>query len=299
MTVTDFREVQAKTILVKSGISGTDFCLNPYTGCGFGCIYCYACFIGRFIGGKSFEDWGSYVFAKVNAAELLSGQLKKLKYKGRDREVFVSSVTDPYQGAEAKYRLTRKCLEIFAEAGFEGAIYILTKSDLVTRDIDILKRLKRIRVGLTVTSSDDIVSRYFERFAPPVSERFKALKKLNEEGIITYAFVGPLLPSFVADKTKLETVFKKLADVGTRDLFVEHINLSSYIRNRMFKEMKGVDKEIMRKFYLSQTDEYRAELDNIVKELVEKYKMRLLTGTTIFHKESQKTEGITDPYEKA
>ena len=87
----------------------------------------------------------------------------------------MSSVTDPYQGLEAKYQITRKCLEELNRFGFEGTTSILTKSDLVTRDIDILKKLQAI-VGVTITSTDDSISRYFEKYAPSVSQRFNALK---------------------------------------------------------------------------------------------------------------------------
>lgn len=299
MTVTDFREIQAKSILVPCGIPGIDYTINPYTGCQFGCTYCYASFMGRFIGGKLISDWGSYVFAKVNAPEVLKGELQRLKNKGKGKEIFISSVTDPYQGVEAKYKLTRRCLEVLADYGFEGGtISILTKSDLITRDIDVLKKLKNPVVGLTVTSTDDGISRYFERFAPPVSARFEALRKLREAGLRTYAFIGPLLPSFVANRSGLEGVFKKLKEVGVREVFVEHINLSKYIRSRLFAEMKGLDREVLKKFYVSQTKEYREELDKLVAELVKKYKMRLLLDRTIFHKEFQASGDRRNPHKR-
>lgn len=296
MSISDFREIQAKLILVPCGIPGIDYVINPYTGCQFGCTYCYASFMGRFIGGKTIGDWGSYVFAKVNAPELLKSEIKRLKDKGNGKEVFISSVTDPYQGVEAKYKLTRQCLKVLADYDFQGRISILTKSDLVIRDIDVLKRLSCVTIGLTVTSDDDMISRYFEKYAPNVSDRLRALEKLNQAGIHTYAFVGPLLPSFVANKPSLEKVFKRLSALGTTDIFVEHLNLSKYIRGRLFKEMKGIDRKILEKFYISQTEDYRDELTKIVKELVKKYHLRLMTDMVIFHKEYQATKGVKDPY---
>src|SRR3989344_3933061 len=146
----DFREIQAKSILSPCGIPGIDYVINPYIGCRFGCTYCYASFMGRFIIGKSVADWGEYVFAKTNAPQLLAKELpSKLKNKGRGIEIFLSSVTDPYQGMEAKYKLTRQCLEVLVRFGFEGLVSILTKSDLVTRDIDIFNKLKHVSVGIT------------------------------------------------------------------------------------------------------------------------------------------------------
>ncbi len=286
----EIKEIRAKGILTRCGIPGIDFVVNPYIGCRFGCKYCYASFMGRFVG-KKIGDWGEYVYPKINAPELLAKEIKtKLPNKGRGKEIFFSSVTDPYQGLEAKYQLTRKCLEILADWGFEGTLSILTKSNLVTRDIDVLKRFKQAIVGLTVTSADDGISRYFETYAPPVSERFEALRKLNQAGIKTYAFIGPLLPHFAADEKSLEKVFRRLAEVGTKDIFVEHLNLSSYIRGRLMTEMKGTDREILEKFYASQSKQYRQQLEGLVGKLVKKYGMHLMLDFVIFHREFQSRE---------
>lgn len=284
----DFREIKAKTILTPCRIPGIDFVINPYIGCRFACKYCYASFMGRFVG-KTVSDWGEYVYAKINAPDLLKKELlKKLKNKGVDKEVFLSSVTDPYQGLEVKYKLTRKCLKVLLDFGFAGILSILTKSDLVLRDLDLLKRFTNGFVGLTVTSTDDAISRYFEKYAPPISARLKALKILKENKIKTYAFLGPLLPHFVAQKEDLEKIFQKLVAVGTKDIFVEHLNLAPYIRERLLREMKGENKEIIKKFYLSQSKKYREELEKIIRVLVAKYKMNLLEDMVIFHKEFQK-----------
>jgi len=284
----ELKEIEAKNILTVCRIPGIDVVINPYIGCAFACKYCYASFMGRFVGRKV-EDWGSYVFAKTNAAQLLARDLaKKMKDKGRGKEIFLSSVTDPYQGLEAKYKLTRGCLEELISFGYEGLVSILTKSDLVLRDIDLLKQLKNISVGLTVTSADDGISRYFEKFAPPVSARYKALETLNKNKIATYAFVGPLLPHFVANPDQLENIFSRLAQAGTKRIFMEHLNLSSYIRSRLAKEMKGVEAKVVEKFYSSQSKKYRDELEEIIKSLIKKYQMTLLSDQVIFHEEYQK-----------
>lgn len=281
----EIKEVLTKTILVRCGIPGIDFVINPYIGCRFSCKYCYASFMGRFVD-KKVSDWGEYVYVKVNAPKLLKKEIiPKLKNKGKGKEVFLSSVTDPYQGLEAKYKITRQCLEILANFGFEGTLSILTKSNLVIRDIDVLKRFKRAVVGLTVTSTKDSISRYFEKYAPSASDRFKTLETLNKAGIKTYAFIGPLLPHFVAQTDQLESIFKRLRDVGTKHLFVETLNLSSYIRNRLFEEMKGVGTEVLKKFYSSQSKDYRKDLEELVRKMVKKYEMNLMLDMVIFHKE--------------
>jgi len=112
----------------------------------------------------------SYVDIKTNAPELLEKELAKKMEKMGTKDVdtiFFSSVTDPYQGMEAKYKITRKCLEVLVKLRYEGLVSILTKSSLVTRDIDTFKKLRQVEVGLTVTSTGDPISRYLETHAPP------------------------------------------------------------------------------------------------------------------------------------
>jgi DNA repair photolyase len=294
----DFRKIAAKSILNRCGIPGIDFVVNPYIGCRFACKYCYASFMGRFVG-KTVADWGEYVYAKTNAPELLRAELpKKLKNKGVGKEIFFSSVTDPYQGMEAKYRLTRRCLEELIAFGFGGLVSILTKSDLVLRDIDLFKKLPRVSVGLTVTSTDDGVSRFFETYAPPSSRRITALAALHKEGIKTYAFIGPLLPHFVAQEDALDRLMAAIAQSGTRDIFVEHLNLSSYIRNRLMEEMKREERAVVEKFYSSQSKAYREELDVLVRRLLTKHDLRLILNQTIYHKEFQSRPDTTGRIDK-
>ncbi len=180
------KERTARTVLSKSGIEGVDYCLNPYIGCFHGCSYCYATFMKRFSGHT--EAWGSFVDVKINAPEVLRKQLKRAK-KGN---VMISSVTDAYQPVESRYKITRQCLEVLLE--YQYPVSILTKAPLVMRDIDLLKRFNDIEVGITVTTDDDRIRRLFAPQAPPISVRIRTLKKLQESGITTYAFIGPVLP---------------------------------------------------------------------------------------------------------
>ncbi len=180
----EIREIRAKTLLNKSKIM--DYCVNPYTGCGHGCSYCYAQLIVRKFrpGGK----WGSFVDVKINAPELLEKEITRAK-KGT---VWFSSVTDPYQPLEKKYELTRKCLEILLRHDFP--VSILTRSPLVTRDIDLLKKFRKCEVGVTITTDNDNVKNLFEPLTPPFKTRVETLKALHQAGLKTYAFIGPLLP---------------------------------------------------------------------------------------------------------
>ncbi len=280
----EVKEITAKTILVPSKLPKCDYVINPYTGCAFGCSYCYASFMGRFVG-KEISEWGTYVYAKTNAPDLLKDELKKLKEKGKGKTILLSSVTDPFQGVEAKYKLSTRCLEVLAEYGFEGDVSLLTKSPLVLNVLPILKKLKSVDVGVTITSTDDSISRYFEKFAPPASSRLETLKKLNSAGIQTYAFFGPLLPHFVANEEVIRKILDAIHKTGTRRLFIEHINLSPYIKNRMLKELPDIDKHILETFYSSQSKDYRNEINGLLLELLKEYDFELL-HEILFHKSS-------------
>ena len=180
------QEKRVKSLLSKSGIPGVDYCINPYVGCSHGCRYCYATFMKRFTGHT--EPWGTFVDSKTNAPEVLHRQMKRAA-RGH---VLISSVTDPYQPIEEKYKLTRRCLEVLLP--YQSSVGILTKSPLILQDLDLLKQFKEIEVGFTIPTDDDEIRKIFEPHAPPIRARIQALKKLYEAGLKTYAFIGPLLP---------------------------------------------------------------------------------------------------------
>ena len=146
------KEIHAKSILSPSKIY--DYVVNPYVGCQHACSYCYARFMKRFTGHK--EPWGDFVDVKINAAELLSKEIKKK----RVGTVWVSGVCDPYQPLEAKYKLTRKCLEILVHNNWP--VFIQTRSPLVLRDLDIFKEAKNIDVGLSITTANDEIRKIVE-----------------------------------------------------------------------------------------------------------------------------------------
>ena len=283
------KEIKVKSALVKSRLPSVDYVVNCYVGCGFACSYCYASFMGRMVG-RSVDEWGSYVYAKVNTPDLLKKELEKFKNKGKGKKILFSSVTDPFQAAESRYRLTQKCLSVLADFGFEGNVSILTKSPGVLKVVSLLKSIRNVQVGITVTAADDKISRYFEKFAPSASSRIKTLELLNRQGINTYAFVGPLLPHYADEVGNLESVFKSIYKTGTRDVYVEHINLSPYIKKRMINELKDTDKKFWDKFYLSQNNDYQNYLNRIIYRLVQKYNFNLLYPDVIIHNRVKNVE---------
>lgn len=182
------REIRSKSILSASKIY--PFVINPFVGCQHACSYCYARYMKKFTGHK--EPWGTFVDVKVNAAELLEKEICKKK----PATVWISGVCDPYQPLEEKYRLTRQCLEILIRENWP--VVIQTRSPLVLRDIELLKRATSLEVGFSIPTADDAIRELFEPAAPPLSERLKALTELHDSGIRTYAMIAPLLPG--ADK---------------------------------------------------------------------------------------------------
>ncbi len=223
------REIECKSILIKSGIKGVDYAINPYVGCGHGCLYCYAIFMKRFTGHK--EEWGTFVDVKVNAAEVLARQMRRAK-RGN---IAFGTVTDPYQPLEERYKITRACLEVLTAHGGSTElaevfpISILTKSALVLRDLDILRRLRDTEVGFTITTLDEDARRVFEPRSSPVSARLAALAELAEAGIKTWAFCGPLLPFLSDGEEQMDALFEDLARVGVSYIIVDSMKLSGAI----------------------------------------------------------------------
>ena len=169
--------------------AGFDYTCNPYTGCAFGCVYCYAAYLPQ--NRRPVADWGTWAIAKVNAGELARRHGPKVA----GRAVYLSSVTDPYQPAERHRFLTRAVLE--ALAPHQPRLVVQTRGPLVVRDIDLLTQFRAVRVNVTVPTDDDAVRRRFEPAAPPLESRWLALAELRAAGVPVGVCVTPTLP--VAD----------------------------------------------------------------------------------------------------
>jgi len=275
-------EVEAKSVLTKSKLPGVEYVVNPYIGCQFGCLYCYASFMGRFVN-EPIERWGHYLYARTNAPQVFEREYRKLRSRGSAPSMLLSSVTDPYQGAEKKYKLTRGILEILAEEPYPGEVSILTKSPLVLRDIDLFQRIPKIDIGMTVTSTDDKICRFLEVYAPDVRHRFDTLHTLNMQGIKTYAFIGPLLPHFRYEEEQLDALFRAVANAGVRSVFVEHMNLKPYIRKRMWPVIEKAGNDI-REVYLGASEKrHRDALQEMIIPLLEKYQLSLRLNKVLNH----------------
>ncbi len=173
----------AKSILVKSNLPASDYVVNPYTGCTHNCRYCYASFMKRFTGHN--EEWGTFLDVKEYVSDKLPKSLS-------EKTVLFSSVTDPYNPYEMKYHKSREILELLSHTN--AHIEILSKSDLMIKDIDLLKRIPNLSVGISLNTLDDSFRKDMESDAPSIQRRLKALEILHKEGITTYLFISPIFP---------------------------------------------------------------------------------------------------------
>lgn len=200
-----FKEISAKSVLQKSRLPESPYCINPYVGCTHSCVYCYARFMRRFTGHK--EKWGSFVDIKSNAPILLAKQLDHIRVPG---SVLIGSVCDAYQPIEKKYRVTRGCVEQLVSHSIPFSI--LTKSSLVIRDIDLfLQATSPMSVGFSISMLDDATRKVFEPGASAITERIQAMKLLHDAGIMTYAFIGPILP-LITKPTEIVNIISPFVD---------------------------------------------------------------------------------------
>lgn len=191
--------VDARSILTETRgftsvtVPGTGFhySLNPYRGCAFNCSYCYAPAFA--FDDQARQDWGRWIAVKANAEHLLRTAGRKGKL--RNKNIYLSTVTDPYQPIERKLELTRTCLQVMLEFP-PRLLTVQTRSPLVVRDIDLFQQMTtgRIAVCMSITTDDEAVRKIFEPACAPLSKRLAAIRTVREAGIPTQASIAPLLP---------------------------------------------------------------------------------------------------------
>jgi len=165
---------------------GFDWTCNPYLGCSFGCIYCYAMFLPQ--NRRPKEQWGKWFQAKVNAVELAKKQARKVA----GQAVYMASVTDPYLPAERSLKLTRGILE--ALLPHQPRLLVQTRGPLVVRDLDVLKQFRAVRINMSIPTDNEEVRMAFEPKAPPLERRWEAARAAREAGIPVGICVTPMLP---------------------------------------------------------------------------------------------------------
>jgi DNA repair photolyase len=201
--------------------SSTGYTANMYKGCTHGCAYCYAPSLTH-----DERKWGRYVDAKVNAPEILERELRGL----RKDQVFLSSASDPYQPVEAKYGITRRCLQVLLRNGFP--VSILTRSPLVLRDLELIKKFDWVKVGMSITT---VPVREFEPGVPPLQRRIATLKKLAAEGIPTWVSLAPVIPGIMM--VDLDGLFEDLNSAGVSSVSFGILRFTGYVESKkMFEE---------------------------------------------------------------
>lgn len=181
-------QVNAQSILTKTSgfMASYDYSLNPYSGCSYGCSYCYAAFFAR--DETKRNNWGAWVEAKTNALDVI----RRMRTDLQNKTVYMSTVTDPYQPVERRLVLVRPILAELAERG--ARLVVQTRSPLVTRDIDLFKRFEHVRVNMTVSTDSRRVQRAFEPHCAAPQRRLRAIAQVAEAGVNTSVTMTPLLP---------------------------------------------------------------------------------------------------------
>ena len=210
---TQFFKDHSQTIITRNDSPdvGFRYSVNPYRGCEHGCIYCYARPTHEYLGFSAGLDFESKIMVKEDAPELLRQELSSPKWVPQG--IFLSGVTDCYQPVERRLKLTRRCLEVLAE--FRNPVFIVTKNQLVTRDIDLLSELAKhqaVTVWLSITTLDPELRRIMEPRTSPPAARLAALRELSAAGIPVGVNVAPIIPGLTDHETP--AILQAAADAG-------------------------------------------------------------------------------------
>jgi len=213
------KEITCKTALSPSSLPGLDYSLNPYKGCQHACAYCYVPNVMRF----NRSGWGHFVDVKTNIPVILAKELKK-KNLG---VVGISTVTDPYQPVEKKYKLTRYCLEQLLIHDFP--ICIQTKSKLVLRDIDIVSKFPNAEVMVSIATLNDDERKLLEPYSSSIQDRLDILQQFSNAGVETSVFFGPIYPTIKVED--LSGIIDTFLQYGATEIMIDKFNIKPGIWN--------------------------------------------------------------------
>ena len=243
------KEIDVNDYLTKSNLPASDYVINPYVGCSHGCRYCYASFMKRFTGHT--EEWGEFIDIKRCDKKI---DLDKISHKN----VFLSSVTDCYNKYEEEYSITRNILEQLVNS--DCNLSISTKSKLILRDLDILKKIKNLVVCMSINTLDEKFREDMDK-ASSIKERLDTLKTLHENGIYTVLFMSPIFP-YITDWKEIIEVSKDYID----EYWFENLNLRGSYKTDILNYIKTNYKE----YYNSYCDIYLKNNMNYWEELAKK-----------------------------
>ncbi len=215
------QKIEVKNALTKSNLPAGDYSVNPYVGCTHACKYCYASFMKRFTNHP--EPWGTFLDVKY-WPEIKNPE----KYAGK--ELFISSVTDPYNPQEEKFQRTRALLEQLKGSGVK--LSIQTKSDLVLRDIDLIEKFPEARVGFSINTLDEDFRADMDQ-AVSIERRLAAMKKLHDAGIRTSCFMSPIFPGI----TDVEAIIDRVKN-QCNYIWLENLNLRGSYKSTILQYIR-------------------------------------------------------------
>lgn len=269
------KQIETKTILTKSNLPIADYSINPYIGCTHACKYCYACFIKRFT--KHQEDWGTFLDVKNWQAP------KNLeRYKGK--EFFLGSSTDPYNPQEETFKRTQKILQELQ--GADIRLSIQTKSDLVLRDIDLIKSFKNVRVGFSINTLDENFKNDMDK-AVSIERRLNAMQTLHNAGIMTVCFISPIFPGI----TNVFDIIGRVKNI-CNFIWLENLNLRGNFAYDIFAYIKQKYPHLQNLYYDiygNKNKNYWQQLDAQVAEFAKTNCLDYLTNVDFWDRK------ISDP----
>jgi DNA repair photolyase len=257
--------------------------INPYRGCEFACKYCYARYTHEFMEMRNGIEFEQKIYAKQHAADLLRQEIRKVK---PGEQIAIGTATDPYQPIERKLEITRAILEEFARhTGLE--LGIVTKSAMVARDIDVLKRISQrneIFVNFTVTTTDPELARILEPRAPRPDLRLQSLLKLREAGIGAGVICAPVLPGITDSPKQIEAVVRSAAEAKANYVYANPLFLKPcsaavflpFLKENFPKLVRDYEQRFKDRAFLPAA--YRKRISELFARLRQKYRIRKDSG---------------------
>src|SRR2546428_727329 len=230
-------EIQVKSVLNR--VQGMPFkwSINPYRGCSHSCVFCYARRTHWFLDQDGVNDWGSRIFVKINAPEVLRRELAH--HSWTQEEVHLGTATDPYQPAEGSYKISRQILGALLDA--QTPVNIVTRSTMVVRDVDLLARLAGgpgAMVCFSIATMDAAVAREIEPDVPPPLRRLEALRSLAQAGVPVAVLLAPVIPGITDQPKQLAAVVDAAKEYGASSLWTNALHLGDVTRQAFFQYLE-------------------------------------------------------------
>jgi DNA repair photolyase len=251
--------------------------INTYRGCEHNCVYCNARYTHEYLGLPTGE-FAHKIIVKDNAAEILHKEFSREKWN-TNKTVNMATVTDPYQPAEKRFRITRKVLEVFLK--HHNALLVTTKSDLVLRDLDLLSEIGQtgfLNVNITIPHLDEELRQQIEPKAPNIDQRLNVIQELHEANITVGVTAIPLLPYITDGEKDVKALVKILADKGVDYVIMDVLNFRGEAKDRFMEFLSDYDSSLIPKYeMLYQTNycdkQYSKKIRHLTNKLIKQHQV--------------------------